>query len=187
MKFLGKFYKKSLYSFARLASLREISHAKSAKFAKIRPTDYNSSLRKMKHEIPIRIIVMHPLTGVAMKVQKGRDELLPPRSVTDEALVFDFAVMVDLSSGSPNFLGKFAQGPKDARFVYVNSGTLAGQENTCWERRAKLSLMSVNRQQIEQVLAAPSSRLETSMNGAGRDGGPTCAGVKGIEWKVAKK
>ena len=141
----------------------------------------------MKHEIPIRIVVTNPLSGVAMQVQKGSGELLPPAEVSDESLIFDLTLNVDLSTGSPNFLGAFAQGPKDARFIYVNSGTLAGQANICWERRAKVSLMSVTREQVEQILETPVSRLETSMNGTGSDGGPTCASVKGIVWKVVKK
>ena len=141
----------------------------------------------MKYQIPIRITVLYPVAGVKMRVQRGRDGLLPPSSASDAALTFDLAADVDLSSGEPNFLGKYAQGPKDARFVYLNSGTLAGQPDSCWTRRAKISLMSITAKQIEEVITTPGSRLETSFNGIGRDGGPTCAGVKGIEWKVAGK
>lgn len=139
----------------------------------------------MKHEIPVRIIVTDPLFGVAMKVQKGRDELLEPTRSTKGETVFEFSVRVDLESPAPNFLGPFAQGPKDARFVYVNSGTYAGQHITHWSRRAKLSLMSITREQIETTLASPSSRLETAIDGIGRDGGPVCASVKGLEWRIA--
>ena len=130
---------------------------------------------------------MRPARGVTMQMQKGRDELLPPTITSEEALVFDFHISVDLESGSPNFLGKFAQGPKDARFVYVNSGTYAGQAGTCWSRRAKISLMAITRGQIEKVLAGSGSCIETSFPGVGSDGGPTCASVKGIEWKVVSE
>ena len=141
----------------------------------------------MKHEVPIRIIVTDPPAGVSMKVQKGRDELLEPVKATDTALVFEFCVFVDLGSETPNFLGPYAQGPKDARFIYVNSGTYAGQGDTRWSRRAKLSLMSISKEAVETVLRSPGSRLETSINGVGRDGGPVCASVKGLEWRVAGK
>ncbi|MGQ0540670.1 MAG: DUF5990 family protein [Blastocatellia bacterium] len=141
----------------------------------------------MKHEIPFRIVVNKPLSGVVMKVQQGRDELLPPSVVSEGAISFDFEITADLSGSGPNFLGKYAQGSKDARFIYVNSGQHAGQKDTFWDRRAKLSLMSITKEQIEKVLSSPDSRIEATMNGVGRDGGPTCASVKGIEWKVVKK
>jgi len=140
----------------------------------------------MKHEVPFRIIVNKPLQGVAMLVQRGKDELLGPISVSNSALVFEFPISVDIAD-ELNFLGKFAQGPKQARFVYVNSGTYAGQEHTCWSRRAKLSLMSIKRSQIDDVLVHPGSRIETTMAGTGSDGGPTCASVKGLVWSVVTK
>ena len=122
-----------------------------------------------------------------MQVQRGKNDLLAPREATKKALVFDFEISVDLSGSAPNFLGKYAQGPKDARFVYVNSGTYAGQHQTRWSRRAKLSLMTISGKQIKEVLDGKAARIEASFPGIGRDGGPTCASVKGIEWKVVKK
>lgn len=135
----------------------------------------------MKQDVKFRIVVTDPLPVVAMVVQRGRDDLLLPTK-NGNSLVFDFEISVDISSGTPNFLGKYAQGPKDARFVYVNSGTYAGQADTCWSRRAKLSLMSITKEQVEEAMKG--SRIETTMPGVGKDGGPTCASVKGIEWKV---
>ena len=141
----------------------------------------------MKYQIPFRVVVAKPLSGVAMRVQRGRDELLDPTSTRSDAIAFEFEMTVDLNSGQPNFLGKYAQGPKDARFVYVNSGTYAGQHQTCWSRRAKLSLMTITEKQAREVIGDPDRCFETVMPGVGRDGGPTCASVKGIEWKVVKK
>lgn len=141
----------------------------------------------MKHEIPIRIRVLRPLAAVSMKVQRGKDELLPPTAVADDAIAFEFDITVDLSAATPNFLGKYAQGPKDQRFIYVNAGSYSGQLGTCWNRRAKISLMSVTREQVETLLAKPRMILESEFEGIGRDGGPTCASVKGIEWKVVSK
>jgi hypothetical protein len=139
----------------------------------------------MKQEVKFRIVVADPLPGVTMQVQRGKDELLPPAK-NGNSLIFDFEIAVDVTSGSPNFLGKYAQGPKQARFVYVNSGTYAGQHPTSWGRRAKLSLMTITKDQIETALKT-GSRIETIMPGVGRDGGPTCASVKGLEWKVNGK
>lgn len=122
-----------------------------------------------------------------MKVQKGRDEFLDAAKANAKAKSYEFEVTVDLSGDEPNFLGKFAQGPKTDRFIYVNSGKQAGQHGTLWDRRAKLSLMSISREKIESVLASPGSRLETVIIGVGRDGGPVCASVKGLEWRIAGK
>ena len=141
----------------------------------------------MKQQIGMRIRMIEPPKGVSIQVQRGRSELLPPVKDTGQELVFEFAIDVDLSSGLPNFLGAYAQGPKDARFVYVNSGTYAGDHQSVWGRRAKLSLMSIKKAQVEDAIAAKSARLETSFAGTGRDGGPTCASVKGLEWKVVRK
>jgi len=122
-----------------------------------------------------------------MQMQRGRDEFLPPTEVFEHFISFEFEITVDVLGEGLNFLGKYAQGPKDARFIYVNSGQQAGQVDTCWDRRAKLSLMSITIEQIEKVLSSPGSRIETTMDGIGRDGGPTCASVKGLVWKVGKK
>ena len=140
----------------------------------------------MKHQIPIRIKVLSPLPNVAMMVQRGKDELLPPGSKSVEQLIFDFEITVDMTEMRPNFLGKYAQGPKAERFVYVNSGTYADQ-HSIWGRRAKISLMTISRDQIQAVVTNDDAILQTEFQGVGRDGGPTCASVKGIEWKVVKK
>ncbi|HEV7698699.1 MAG TPA: DUF5990 family protein [Pyrinomonadaceae bacterium] len=132
-------------------------------------------------------MVLRPPASVELKVQRGRDELLPPTRNANGDLEFKFPVTVDTSAGSPNFLGKYAQGPKDARFIYVNSGTYAGQIHSGWGRRAKLSLVSVTREQVDHLLASPSAVLETTFNGTGSDGGPTCASVKGLVWTVVKE
>ena len=137
----------------------------------------------MKYVIPIRIVVTAPLAGVTMMVQRGRDELLPPVGAGVDELRFEFDITVDITDGELNFLGKYTQGPKDARFVYVNSGSYAGVSHSCWSRRAKVSLMSITREQIEKAVEA-NAVIETSFPGVGKDGGPTCASVKGIEWKV---
>ena len=137
----------------------------------------------MKHQIPLRIIVLRPLASVAMLVQRGNEELLPPSSKSHERLVFDFELTADTTESKPNFLGPYAQGPKNARFVYVNSGTYADQHSS-FGRRAKISLMNITGEQIQTLVTKAGSVLQTEFEGVGRDGGPTCASVKGIEWKV---
>ena len=141
----------------------------------------------MKITVPLRIIVEKPLPGVAMMVQRGRDELLAPAVADQKKLRFEFEIDVDIPDAGLNFLGKYSQGPRNARFVYVNSGTYADEHHIGWGRRAKLSLMTITRGQVEKVMGAGNLLLETTIPGAAKDGGPICASVKGIEWKVVKK
>jgi Family of unknown function (DUF5990) len=136
--------------------------------------------------LTLRITVIDPPADVEFQVQHGRDELTAPVRVTNEAIVFEFPVRVGTRpTGEPNFLGPYAQGPTDGRFVYVNSGTLAGQSDSCWTRRAKVSLTSIGWPLIERA-RRQSGVLEVSFKGTGRDGGPTCASVKDTSgWRVA--
>jgi len=120
-------------------------------------------------------------------VQRGKDELLSPAKLDDSSAEFDFTLTVDMTESMPNFLGKYAQGPKKERFVYVNSGRTAGQHLTECSRRAKISLMSITAEQIQQLLTKEGSFLLTDYEGTDRTGWPTCASVKGIEWKVATR
>jgi len=141
----------------------------------------------VKTVLPIRIIVADPLAGVRLRVQKGKDELINPISESWSKISFEFEVTVDITDGALNFLGKFAQGPKDSRFIYVNSGTYASQVGSCWSRRAKISLMGIGKDQVDRVLKGKDMLVETTMPGRGSDGGPTCASVKGIKWAVVRR
>ena len=141
-----------------------------------------------KHEITLRVNVIDPLAGVTMQVQEGKDRLLRPFEIKKDRVSFEFPINVDLSSGTPNFLGKFAQGPKGARFIYVNSGSYAGQTGTQWNRRAKVSLMKITAAQIRDIIDSPGAKLEVTINGVGRDGGPVCASIPSaaIDWRIIK-
>jgi hypothetical protein len=141
-----------------------------------------------KHEIMLRVNVTEPLAGVTMKVQEGKDRLLSPCETKPDKISFEFPITVDLSNGRPNFLGKFAQGPKDARFIYVNSGSFAGQPGTRWNRRAKISLMKITSAHIQELLDSPGSKLEVTINGVGKDGGPVCASIPSAAdgWRIIK-
>lgn len=121
-----------------------------------------------------------------MQVQRGKNELLPPATVSGDSISFEFPIIVELRDTGLNFLGKYAQGPKDSRFVYVNSGSYAGQNGTRWNRRAKLSLMSITQEQVEEALVEPGNFIEVTMPGVGKDGGPSCASIKGLVWKVVR-
>jgi hypothetical protein len=140
-------------------------------------------------ELPLRIIVDNPPRGVTFQMQRGRGELIPPIHTTTAALIFEFSVRVgQRPTGEPNFLGPFAQGPPSARFVYINSGTLAGQADSCWSRRAKVPLTGITWAMVDRARTGGGA-LEAHIQGAGRDGSPVCASVRLREpgWHVERK
>lgn len=130
----------------------------------------------MKQALWLRIVVVEPPTGVTLAVQRGRSELLAPVAITAEAVIFEFCVSVaDAAAAPPRLTGEFVQGPPGGRFVYVNSGTLAGQAASCWSRRAKIPLGAVDGGLLHAALQQPDSFLEARIFGTGRDGGRVCA------------
>jgi hypothetical protein len=142
----------------------------------------------MTGELPLRIVIVGPPPGVAIQMQRGRFELLAPSRNTSKALSFDFTIRLGepKTPSTLRFLGEFAQGPVGARFVYVNSGTSAGDFASPWTRRAKVPLGGITPALARQVLARPGFVLEARIAGLARDGGPMCATVPLLEggWRV---
>ena len=145
----------------------------------------------MSDEVSLRIRVVELPKGVVFRMQRGKNELVEPVTETADELVFEFTLRTGkrLKDGSPSLLGPFAQGPPDRRFVYVNSGTLAGQADSPWTRRAKVHLEGISDRMIEQVQRSPDRILEARIFGLSSDGGPCCATVPLLEdeWKVQKR
>ena len=132
----------------------------------------------MNPPLQLRLVVVAPPAGVAFAVQRGRTALLAPVRVAADALIFEFAVTVaDASSEPVRLTGECAQGPAAARFVYVNSGTYAGDAGSCWSRRAKVPLAGIAPALVQSALARSDAILEARIAGTGRDGGPACASV----------
>jgi uncharacterized protein DUF5990 len=103
-------------------------------------------------------------------------------------LIFDFTVRVsEGKDGKPNFLGPFAQGSRDGRFVYLDIGTYAGQTNTGWARRLKIPLAGIEWPAIESALKAGTPLQARVAGSGGRDGGPTCGTIKPFTGWHAKK
>jgi hypothetical protein len=143
----------------------------------------------MERNLPLRITFLQPPRDVVFCLQSGKTEIVSPVRSAGGDLSFDFNVRVgQRPDGQPNFLGPFAQGPPAGRFVYVNSGTCAGQAESAWTRRAKIHLSSISWPLIEEALAAPDGILEARIAGTSRDGGPACATVPLLDggWKTAK-
>jgi hypothetical protein len=144
----------------------------------------------MEREIPLRITLVHPPRDVVFCLQRGKEEIASPVRSAGDDLSFDLSLRVrdGRPDGLPNFLGAFAQGPPAGRFVYFNSGTSAGQADSCWTRRGKVPLSGITWPMIEEVLGTPDAVLEARVAGTAKDGGPACATVPLLEsgWRVAK-
>jgi hypothetical protein len=133
--------------------------------------------RDAKLTIPARIVVVAPPAGVVFALQRGRRELAGATVSTRQDLRFDFTLFANRApDGAPRFSGEFVQGPAGGKFVYVNSGTLAGQADSCWTRRAKVGLQTLKWTTVTRAASA-GNLLQARITGVGRDGGPACASV----------
>ena len=139
--------------------------------------------------VQVIVRVQDPPPGVAFAVQRGQSELLPPFEVHAGSPAFAFTLRLGQGKDGRafNFLGEFAQGPVEDRFVYVNSGSRAGQPQSCWERRAKLKLAAVPAELVQAAANNPARALLAVMSGVAPDGGPICATVppSAVSWSVA--
>ena len=145
----------------------------------------------MERQVTLRVIVESPPGDVDFGVQEGHGndyKTVQKQRYTKKDLRFEFLIRVrEGKNGQPNFLGSFAQGPANSRFIYLDIGTCAGQTNTRWSRRLKIPLAGITWPMIEQALAAPLV-IEVRVPGTGKDGGPTCGTVKQFSgWKLSNE
>jgi hypothetical protein len=143
-----------------------------------RPTySLGERMREGKLSIAARIVVVGPPAGVVFALQRGRRELAGAATSSGQDLRFDFTLLANRApDGSPRLSGEFVQGPRGGKFVYVNSGTLAGQAESCWTRRAKVGLQSLKWSMLERA-SSVGNLLQARISGVARDGGPACATV----------
>jgi len=127
--------------------------------------------------LALRIVLVDPPVGVRFAVQQGRDDLVAVTTSTGTDVVLDAVVEARLDADRLAVRGPLAHGPASARFLYVCSGTLAGQVDSCWSRRAKVPLAGLERDDVSRVLASCELVLEARVPGRARDGGPACGTV----------
>jgi hypothetical protein len=146
----------------------------------------------MESEVPIRLILVNPPAGVDFGVQRGRGaqyETLFVQQRRHREISFDFSLGVsdNRKDGQPNFLGAFAQGPPGSRFIYIDVGTYAGQQDTPWARRMKVPLHGMTWELIRKTNKRRGHRLSARIPGTGKDGGPSCATVQLLgNWEIVK-
>lgn len=139
------------------------------------------------HEIPLRFIIENPPANVHWALQSGKDSLVAAMLADKSQIIFETTVrVVHNKRGVLDFRGAAVQGPSGVRFVYLNSGTLAGDAHSVFTRRAKVSLMTITQSQVDEVVASTKNALEVRINGTGKDGTPACATVPllGSGWSV---
>lgn len=140
----------------------------------------------MPKEITFKIILQSPTTGVVYGLQKGKGsnyETIQKQTSDSNDLVFQFTLEVKHSDkGSIILSGPFAQGTPQDRFVYIDIGTYAGQQNTPWSRRLKIPLSGIDAALLNTL--SEKDILVCKVPGAGKDGSPNCATVKPFSgWK----
>ncbi|TLM88728.1 DUF5990 family protein [Hymenobacter jeollabukensis] len=143
----------------------------------------------MKPLLRFQLHVVNAPAGVTVALQQGTTQLLPPVVTTSEGvLLFETELGVSQVKDQQGFRlsGPCVHGRGDDRFLYLNSGTLAGQADSCWTRRAKVPLPVLTAALVEQALAAPSAAFQARMWGWAADGGPACASIRLLEagWRL---
>jgi hypothetical protein len=145
----------------------------------------------LKAEIPLRLVLVNPPMDVAFGLQKGRGakyETVLVQLGGKGHLQFDFALdLKSTPSGAPHFGGPFAQGTPADRFIYIDVGTMAGQQDSRWSRRIKVPLTGISKALLRELGSTTNGRLVARIPGTGRDGTPSCAtiGILG-NWQVIR-
>jgi len=141
----------------------------------------------MDQHVTFRIILEKPLGGVEYGIQKGKGrnyETIEKQMSNSSDLTFEVKVGVKYDKdNNPIFVGPLVQGTLQDRFIYIDIGTYAGQQNTPWSRRLKIPLTGLSKNLIGKW--SDQNVLVAKVPGTGKDGGPNCATVKPFNgWKV---
>ena len=116
--------------------------------------------------------VVNPLAGAAYALQR-RDGHIDQGQIAGSAdLAFTTSITLKLrSDGSLDPTGLHVHGPRTGRFLYLASGTLAGQAGSPWTRRAKVSLESLPAAVLLALDLMPPV-IDVVIPGIASDGGP---------------
>ena len=98
-------------------------------------------------------------------------------------LVFEFEAGIKVNKENiSTFKGPFIQGPSDNKFVYMDTGTCAGQQDSTWSRRLKIPIANIAWNRIRQLSPALQYILETKVPGTIKDGRSGCGTAKFSGW-----
>ncbi|MFN3325398.1 MAG: DUF5990 family protein [Bryobacteraceae bacterium] len=138
--------------------------------------------------VALRVTLIAPTPGVQFCLQSGRKNLIAKTVATGEDIRFDLELTAARAAREevPRFSGPLVQGRFPGQFVYVCSGTCAGQDDSCWTRRAKVPLSGIRWGLVEKAQGQPGARLEARFAGQAKDGGPACATIRPLNggWRL---
>lgn len=126
--------------------------------------------------VRVRVVLVGPPEGVAFGIQFGKE--VPAPVVADAptlSLEAEIEARGEPAAGPPDFFGPAVQGPPSGRFLYVNSGSMAGQGESCWCRRAKIPLAGLGWEVVRAASERDGTAAEARVLGCSCDGGPICA------------
>jgi hypothetical protein len=141
--------------------------------------------------LPFRIIIEKPVNGIVYGLQKGSGngyETLQKQVSDSGDLIFDIAIALKKNKEGHMVLhGPFIHGPSHERFLYVDFGNYAGQDNAPFSGRLKIPLPNISEEFI--TAAEDGGALVTRISGTkGKDGRPNAGTVKPFDgWKVDRR
>ena len=139
-----------------------------------------------ERSILARVRVADPLPGCTYALLQWDGSIDQVQVADLDALEFTAAITLRLTAENtldPH--GLHVHGARGDRFLYVCSGTLAGDAASSWTRRAKVPLEGIETE-VPRALEAMPPLIGATIAGRSRDGGPACASVALIEpWKHA--
>jgi hypothetical protein len=141
-------------------------------------------------DVKLKIILLSPPPGIDFGLQKGSGSIYETIQIQRSGsghLRFECEVGVKGDSQKdqfPDFRGPFIQGPAGARFIYIDIGRLAGQDDQMgW--RLKIPFTGITWETIRQLNADPLAYLEVQVPGTHKNGGPNCATVNPFDgWGI---
>ncbi len=139
-------------------------------------------------ELPLRIILVDPPSGVLYCVQRrSRADCVNHTRSDGGNVVFDLTIQVREGGEEPDFCGPFVQGRREGRYIAVLIGTLAGDADSCWTRGAKFWLKGISWPLIEDLRSRDNAWIVGRFIGTARSGAPACATARFVDegWLVA--
>ncbi|MFN8355487.1 MAG: DUF5990 family protein [Spirosomataceae bacterium] len=134
-----------------------------------------------------RIVLEMPPPNVNIGIQKGKGSHYQTEQIqrSKASMEFEFYLTVKWADDhTPIFGGDWAQGSPKERFVYLDIGTYAGQQDASWGRRLKVPIHTISAASVQQALSQ-ALVVTIRIPGTGKDGGPTCGTYKSPEgWQL---
>lgn len=133
-------------------------------------------------QLNVRITIIDPPVGVMASLHDRKSRPVQAQVARESEIHFDLSVRLNGPASDGRYSGEFVRTAHGRRYIYVAWGKLAGQAESCWERRAKIMLESLGPSLADAVLKN-GNRLEARIDGTARDGSPVCGNVP-VQWRT---